>query len=118
MQVALAVPNTSGTGSASTSKEVVLVVCDAAHSQGIDAFRSWCQSTALAELDNTIVLAADDDCSHVAHEAGLHSTPYSRPQASMQKMHGHTRSGAAGEAEDPRALSCMLVCTSVGIGLK
>lgn len=86
-QVALAVPVASSTGGgATTSREVVLVVCDAARSQGIDIFRSWCQSTALAELDNTIVLAADDDCSHVAREAGLHSILYSSPKASLQEM--------------------------------
>lgn len=85
-QVALAVPVASSTGGgATTSREVVLVVCDAARSQGIDIFRSWCQSTALAELDITIVLAADDDCSHVAREAGLHSTLYSSPKASLQE---------------------------------
>ncbi|WIA17289.1 hypothetical protein OEZ85_014157 [Tetradesmus obliquus] len=80
-QVALAVPGASSTGGTTTSREVVLVVCDAARSQGIDIFRSWCQSTALAELDNTIVLAAHDDCSHVARKAGLHSILYSSPEA-------------------------------------
>jgi hypothetical protein len=64
----------------------VLVVCDAADSPAFAAFESWCQSAALAELDNTIVLAANDDCMHIAHQAGLQSTLYSGSQASMQTL--------------------------------